>query len=222
MLPEGLRAGLVIAATVLAFASYVPYLRGVFAHRVTPHPVSWFVWTINTGLVAVITTFEGSALASVPIFADAAICLFIGLLGVFRTRTRVYRGDVVALLASLSITGWWLITQDSLIAVVLIMTSRIISFIPSVTKAWRLPETESSLTYLLTALSQPLVLASLASVSVETVLSPMTTLTLNGGFALLILIRRRHVSHRDIVVDTTIPIRPILPGGSRPPRRHRR
>src|SRR5699024_5920020 len=114
----------------------------------------------------------------------------IGLLGVFRTRTRVYRGDVVALLTSLSITGWWLITQDSLIAVGLIMTSRIISFIPSVTKAWRLPQTESSLTYLLTAPSQPLVLAHLASAAVEPVLSPMTPLTLPGAGALLILSRR--------------------------------
>ena len=57
---------LAIIASIVAVGGNIPYLRDAITKRVTPHPYTWFVWTIVSGITLFGQIAKGVGVGALP------------------------------------------------------------------------------------------------------------------------------------------------------------
>jgi hypothetical protein len=59
---------LAIIASVLAIIGNVPYLRDVLRKKIQPHPYTWLVWTLVSGIAFFGQMAKGAGIGLLPTF----------------------------------------------------------------------------------------------------------------------------------------------------------
>lgn len=57
---------LAIVAALIAIGGYIPYFRDVLRKRVTPHPYTWLVWSIVSGITFFGQLAKGAGIGVLP------------------------------------------------------------------------------------------------------------------------------------------------------------
>lgn len=182
-----------IAATLLAFYSYIPYFRDIFAGKTKPHAFSWLVWFLLTaiGFVAQVKD-NGGAGAWVTGFT-AFVALFIFILAIQRGEKNITRADWACLFGAVLAMGLWALTKDPLLAVILITVIDALGFLPTFRKAYSKPQEETMITFLLSSIKFIIAIAALSNYSAITVLYPASLVFMNGVFVVMLVIRRKQL-----------------------------
>ena len=55
-----------ITATIIAIYGNIPYLRDAFKRRVTPHPYTWLVWSVVSGITLFGQMAKGAGAGALP------------------------------------------------------------------------------------------------------------------------------------------------------------
>ena len=146
-------------------------LRGV----VRPNRVTWFLWAAAPGIAFGAQIGDGVGLPAVTTLA-VGLGPFLILCASFVNRSSYWRVSgfdlscgVVAAVALLA----WLALDDPVLAVLTALAADAIGGVPTVVKAWRQPDTERPLVYLLSAANGTLALLSLSAYDVTTVAFPI-------------------------------------------------
>lgn len=183
-----------ILAIAVAFVSYVPYFRNIFAGKTKPHAFSWLVWGIlNAVAFAGQIHDKGGAgawavgLTAAVMFTIFAVSLKFGEKDIKSFDWFCLAGAGIALLP-------WLFTSEPLVSVILITVIDALGFLPTVRKSFKKPHQETLITFLLSTLKYSLVILALQRYTLVTILFPFSLVIMNGLFVLMLVIRRRQIT----------------------------
>lgn len=177
-------------AVIIGIVSYIPYLRHLFAGKTKPHAFSWFVWfMINAIAFSAQISAGAGAGAWVTGFTGIA-CLVVTIAAWKVGRQNITRLDWLFFAGALGALAVWAVTDDPLWSVILITGIDALAFIPTFRKSYHKPDEETASVYALSAVKFAVSLAALSTVTLTTVLYPLSLVITNGLFAALILWRR--------------------------------
>jgi len=133
---------------VAAFASLLAafaYIRSMFKGNTMPNRVTWFMWSVAPFIATAAAVSEGVGLAVVPVLM-AGLSPFLILTASFFNRRaywKLSRFDYLCGALSGMALVFWYVTSNPNLAIVFAIVSDAFAGVPTLTKAWRYPETES-------------------------------------------------------------------------------
>jgi len=141
---------LVFVAVGLFLISTYVYVKSMLKGRVKPNRVSWLMWAVPPmiGFAAAVST--GAGLAGVPVFM-AGFCpllIFVASFAVREAHWKLVKLDYACGVMSVLALALWVATSDPDMAVLFAILSDALASVPTLTKAWQFPETESPWPYL--------------------------------------------------------------------------
>jgi len=180
-----------LAALVLTFVIFIPYIRSIRAGRTKPHMFSWIIWGLGTFVVFLAQLAGGGGIGAWPIGVSGLITFYVAWLAWSRRAdTTITRSDWIFFLIALTAIPAWVVTADPLWAVVILTTVDLAGFGPTYRTAWVNPHTERAGFYALAALRNVFVVLALEAYSFTTVLFPTAVAVVSLLLAGLIVVRR--------------------------------
>ena len=136
---------LVIIAAVASLLAAFVYIRSMFVGGTKPNRVSWLMWAIAPLIATAAALSNGVSWAVLPVFM-AGFSPFLIFAASFFAKKAYWRLSsfdyVCGALSAIALVMWW-VTKDPNVAIVFAMASDVLASIPTLTKAWTNPETES-------------------------------------------------------------------------------
>ncbi len=180
-----------IIAALLAVAGNLPYLWDILKGRVKPHPYTWLVWSLVSGIVFFGMLAKGAGIGALPVAASEIFTLIIFLFSLkygFKSVTKI---DTVFLSVALIAIIPWVLTNDPTLSVVIAVGIDLIAFGPTLRKTWLHPSTETPLLYVSNILRHTLGLFSLQTYNIATTLHSLAMIVTNTAMTAIILLRRK-------------------------------
>ena len=181
---------LAIIATVVAIGGNIPYIRDAINKRVTPHPYTWFVWSIVSGITLFGQIAKGAGIGALPTAVSWIFTLSIfvfslryGFKNVIKTDNYFLGGALLGLVP-------WAITKDPTISVVIAVGIDLIAFAPTIRKTWVRPASETPILYGANVLRHVLTLFSLQSYNIATTLHSIAMIATNTVMTNIIVFKR--------------------------------
>lgn len=187
---------LAIIAAVIAIIGNVPYLIDVIKRRVQPHPYTWLVWTIVSGVTFFGALAKGAGVGAIPTAAAEIFTVIIFLFSLQYGFKRIVRSDTYFLIIALLGLIPWALTKDPTISVIIVVSIDLVAFIPTLRKTHKHPETETPILYSMNVLRHILTLFSLQAYNIATMLHSIAMIVTNSAMTGLIVAPRRHKALR--------------------------
>jgi hypothetical protein len=134
-----------VAAFATLLATFV-YIRSMFKGAAKPNRVSWLMWTIAPFIATVAAISNGVRWAVLPVFMSgfSPLLILIASFLIIKAYWKPSSFDYVCgALSSMALILWY-VTKDPNVAIVFAIASDGLAAIPTLTKAWNHPETESA------------------------------------------------------------------------------
>lgn len=179
-----------LLATIIGFAGYIPYFMDIFRGKTKPHVFTWLGFAILTGVAFAAQLTKGAGPGAWVTACTAAVCLLIAVLALNRGEKNITKSDWFCIVASLVGIGLWFFLKDPLWAVIVITVADFLSFLPTIRKSYLKPHEETVSTYMLSSLKFVFAVVALESFDVTNWLYPASLVLANGGFAIMLLVRR--------------------------------
>ncbi|MBI2984565.1 MAG: hypothetical protein HYY50_02980 [Candidatus Kerfeldbacteria bacterium] len=119
------------------------------------------------------------------------ICFFIFVLALIKGNRQFVWIDWISLISALVAMALWRISNNPTASVLLITITDALGFVPTYRKGYYQPLEETASQYALAALKWAFGLIALETFSFVTWFVPVSLILLNGGFFLLLLVRRK-------------------------------
>jgi hypothetical protein len=182
-----MKLALALLATVFAIVGNVPYLRDVVTRRIEPHPYTWLVWSIVSGITLLGQLVKGAGIGVLPTAVAEVFTIVIFLCALRNGFRNIVKTDTYFLLAALLGLIPWALTDDPTISVIIVVSIDVVAFIPTLRKAWRKPATETPLLYGMNVLRHILTLFSLQAYNIATTLHSIAMIITNTLMTFLIV-----------------------------------
>ena len=132
-----------VAAFATLLATFV-YLRSMFKGGAKPNKVSWLIWSIAPFIATAAAISSKVGWAALPVFMSgfSPFLIFTASFVSKKANWKLASFDYVCgLLSGLALVLWY-VTKDPNVAIVFAIVSDGLASIPTLTKAWKYPETE--------------------------------------------------------------------------------
>jgi hypothetical protein len=172
-----------------------------------PHPFSWLLWGLVTGVAFIVQVATGGGAGSWVSGFTAVMCIVIGLFSLFQHRWQFALFDWLSLAAGLILLVYYLTAKNLLSSAIAATAMDVIGYGPTVKKGWAKPYNDSVSSFTLNSIKFVPALCALNSYSVTTWLYPTTLVFVNGAVAMMLLLRRRKVA---LDIDGSEPARARL------------
>lgn len=193
-----MKTALGIIATVMAFVSYIPYIRNMLTGKTKPHAFSWLVWGTLTAIAFVGQVSEGAGPGAWVTGFTACVSFFIFITALKTGEKDIAKSDWLSLAgAGIAMLLWWA-TSDPLIAVVLITLIDALGFYPTFRKSYHKPYQETAVTFAISGLKFVVAIIALENLTPTTWLYPASLVLMNGIFVIMLLIRRKQVGYVEV------------------------
>jgi hypothetical protein len=184
-------AGLSIILMTIGYSIYIwQSLRG---RSVQPHPFSWFLWSLVTGVAFLVQHAQGAGPGSWVSGLTSIACLLIGTFSLVRHEWRFSMFDWSSLAVGLVVFGFYLSTHRPTLSAVLATAVDCAGYAPTFRKGWRAPHQDSVASFSLNSAKFVPAILALHSYSVATWLYPATLVVMNAAVATVLIWRRRMV-----------------------------
>lgn len=181
-------------AVIIGIASYVPYIANIFRGKTKPHAFSWLVWAVLTGIAFAAQIVEHGGAGAWVTGADSLMCVVIFILALFKGNIKFSFFDWSSLIAAFAAMLLWKLTNDPLIAVILVTLTDALGFFPTFRKAYHKPHEETIITFAISSIKFAIAIIALSSFSIATCFYPASLVLMNGVFVVMVLIRRKTLS----------------------------
>ncbi len=134
------------AANILGTSSY---FFGTLRGTTKPNRVSWFFWAVAAYTAGFASLFAGVGWAAFPVFVGATLCLLVLLASFVNPRAywKLGRFDYLCgFFAALALMLWFFTNEPTLTIACAILCD-CFATLPTITKAWKEPSSESPWTY---------------------------------------------------------------------------
>lgn len=180
------------AAIAVTFAAFFPYIREILQGKIKPHVFSWIIWGSTTFIVFLAQLDDGAGVGAWPIGVSGVITIFVAVLAYLKKGdSTITKTDWLFFMVALSSLPLWYLTDDPLLAVVILTLVDLLGFGPTFRKAYARPFEEQRLLYALFALRNLMVIMALEHYSMTTVLFPAAIATASVVLNIMITWRRR-------------------------------
>jgi hypothetical protein len=177
-------------AGVLAIIQVVPYIVSIFRGHTKPERTSYFIWfMVDTVKIASYVEIGARTTIYVPlVFTFTAFIIFLlsikyGMGGVSKFDTGCFFLAVFGIIM-------WMITNDALFTLYFTTTLGLVGYLPTIRKAYFLPQTENTLSWTMTAFTGTLNLLALTTLSLKIALPPACGAVTETIVAYLVLFPR--------------------------------
>lgn len=177
-------------ATVLAIAGYLPYLIKSVSNNVTPHPYTWFVWSIISAITLFGQLVKGAGIGALPTAAAEILTIAIFFSSLKHGFKYIKRSDTYFLICALIGLIPWIIFQDPTISVVIAVTVDAIAFTPTFRKSWEHPGSESKMVYSFNVLRHIFTLFSLQTYNIATTLHSIAMIITNSITTIILFLSK--------------------------------
>jgi hypothetical protein len=186
-----LKQTLGLIAVALTFLAYIPYYRDIIRGKTHPHIYSWSLWGIMTVLIVALQIEGGAGVSTLVTAAAGLLCLGVIILGYKKGKRDITKSDKVTALLSLLAMGFWLIAEQPVVSIVLVVAADLLAFYPTFRKSWNHPYTETLSLYVTNSLRFMLALVASENYTILAVLWPATWVVANALFSIMLTVRRR-------------------------------
>ncbi|MEK7092937.1 MAG: hypothetical protein AAB927_00460 [Patescibacteria group bacterium] len=190
------QVALAVLAIIIGIAGYGIYYYDIFKGKTKPHPFSWFVWGLMNVIVFFAQDTSNAGAGEWPTALVAVACLSISFVALFKGERGITKLDWACFFAALVGIVLWRITDQPLLAVIIVTITDAIAYIPTYRKAFYKPQEETTVSYALAALRSVFAIAALDSFALVNWLFPASLVLTDGGFALMLYVRRRQLAKR--------------------------
>lgn len=170
---------LAVIAALIAIAGNLPYLRDCLRRRVKPHPYTWLVWTIVSGITLFGQIAKGAGIGALPAAVALCFTLIIFFFSIQYGFKYVRKADKYFLIAALLGLIPWLLSDDPTISVIIAVSIDLIAFAPTIRKTWQHPGSETPILYGANVTRHILTLFSLQSYNIATTLHSLAMIVTN-------------------------------------------
>jgi len=135
---------LVFVATFATLLATFVYVRSMFKGSVRPNRVSWLMWSIAPFIATAAAKSNGVGWAALPVFMSGLAPFLVFAASFVSTKahwTLASFDYVCGVLSGLALVLWY-VTEDPNVAIAFAIASDGLASIPTLTKAWKHPETE--------------------------------------------------------------------------------
>jgi hypothetical protein len=177
---------LVFIAVIFAIIGNVPYLKDVIKKRVKPHPYTWFLWSIVSLVIFFGQLVKGAGIAVVATGASEIFTIIIFFFSLrYGFKNIVRRDTYLLIIALLGLIPWYL-TKDPTLSVIIVVTIDLIAFVPTLSKTWSFPDTETPTLYRMNVLRHVLILLTLDAYNIATTIHSVSMVFTNSFMTFLI------------------------------------
>lgn len=187
------------AAVILGLIGYVPYILDILRGTTRPHVYTWFVWGVIGFVIFALQYTAGAGPGAWVGLVMSILSFLVCALGLRHGKRDITYGDTAFLIVSLIALGCWLLVDQPVLAMVLLVVTSILSFIPTVRKSWHDPHSETLTTYITIALRHLLSFFAITNYSILTWLFPVTFTITNLAFIALVVARRHRLGSRLLI-----------------------
>ncbi len=180
-------------AVFLTFAAYVPYYRDILKGKTHPHVYSWSLWGLLTILLVALQIKGGAGPATWVTAAAGVLCVGVVILSLKDGKRDITKSDTVVAILSLIATGFWLIANQPIISIILVIIADGLAFIPTIRKSWYKPYSETLSLYVTNALRFFLTLAAVETYTFLSASWIVFWATGNALFSLMLIVRRKRL-----------------------------
>ena len=185
------RDALGLVSVAMAVAAAAIYVAQTLRGEVRPHPLSWFVFGVLSGVGAWVQRDEGAAQGSWALLAMTIICfVFVGA-SLARGERSFSRQEWAFAAAAGATFGLYLVSRDANVAAGLITLIDALGYGPTFIRGWREPMKDSVASFALNAAKFIPSLMAMDPLTFATAFYPATLLVLNTTVSVMLLARRR-------------------------------
>ena len=179
-----------LAAVLIALFGYIPYLRDAWTKRITPHPYTWLIWSIVTGITFFGQVAKGAGIGALPTLVSELFSLGIFFFSLRYGFKNVAKIDHVYLAIALLGLVPWILTRDPTISVMIAVGIDLVAFMPTIRKTWKQPHSETPTLYGANVLRHVLTLFAMQSYNIATVLHSAAMIVTNLIMVLIIVLKK--------------------------------
>ena len=179
-----------IIAGIIGGLSFIPYFRDIFLQKTKPHMYTWLIWSLLQGTSVFIMLYGGAGIGVLPFVVGTVLCGSIFVLSFKYGTKNITLIDTICLIGALVALILYIFLHDPVASIILVALIDFIGFIPTFRKSYFEPKTETSSTYLVSAISSILAIAALLNYSLITMLYPITLILTDTTCWLIIVLRR--------------------------------
>ncbi|MCL2341931.1 MAG: hypothetical protein FWC53_02525 [Firmicutes bacterium] len=180
--------GVIIYLTGIGF-----YVKDMLKGQAKPNRVTWFMWSVTPLIATFAAIAAGVTWAVVPTFILGFGALVVFTISLFKKEAywNISKFDLgCGVLAVLALILWYM-TKQPVVAIVFSILSDFSSATPTLIKAWKHPESESSSTYITGVLSTITSFAAIETFNFASAAYPSYVVILN--MLIVIGIERRRL-----------------------------
>lgn len=121
------------------------YIKAIFLGKTKPNLVSWFFWGLAPLISGFLQLKAGAHLTALPVFLSGfiSVAVIITALGKRNAYWKIGVFDIYCGIFALLSIIFWLTIKEINISISFAILADIFASIPTFTKAWKFPETES-------------------------------------------------------------------------------
>ncbi len=181
---------LAVIAALIALVGNIPYLRDTIKKRITPHPYTWLVWTIVSGITLSAQIDKGAGIGALPAAVAELFTITIFLFSLQYGFRYTVKSDKYFLAAALIGLIPWILTRQPTISVIIAVSIDLIAFAPTIRKTWKNPKTEKPTLYSANVVRHVLTLFSLQAYNIATTLHSIAMIITNSIMTGIIVLKK--------------------------------
>lgn len=182
---------LALIGSLLSIISIIPYLADILKRRTKPNIVSWFTWTLLTGIAAVATFAVGEPRSAILMVASTVCSLLVVLFGLKFGIAKFSLFDGVCWLGAMLGVALWAITDSPTVAIVTTVVIDFVGVLPTVRHSWKEPGEETWQTFVICTVAALFTVLSLSPITFAGILYPIYLVLANGLIAGVVVYRRK-------------------------------
>ncbi len=137
---------LVLVAAAASLLAVCIYIRSMFEGQTKPNRITWFMWSVAPSIATAAALSKGVGWAVIPVFMSG-FCPFLVFTSSFFNKKAYWKLSsfdyLCGALSGLALVLWFT-TNDANLAIIFAIVSDAFAAVPTLTKAWHNPETESA------------------------------------------------------------------------------
>lgn len=186
-----MKESIVFVAVILAFLGNISYLRDVINKKIKPHPYTWLVWSLVSGVTFFGALQKGAGVGAIPTGFAEAFTVIIFLYSLRYGFSQIKRRDTIFLVITLLGLIPWALTKDPTISVIIVVLIDLVAFVPTITKTWKNPTSETVTLYIMNVCRHVLTLFSIEAYNVATMLHSISMIIINTIMVCIIYFRKK-------------------------------
>ena len=184
-----------LAAITLAALRYGTYLYTIYQGKTKPHAFTWLLLGSVTTVGTIAQFGLGGGPSAWALAFVAFTCLFIAFLALFVGERDYKTSDWAALIVCFMAIPLWKITENPMVAVILVVAIDILSYWPMIRKSFNKPQTEPPISAFISGMRYFLILFAVPEPTWESLVYPLYLMLVDWGFAGYIVIRRAQLGY---------------------------